>query len=66
MEINFNNIDLTPMLMEKQKMYEKCQSHFACEGCELYVTTAPYQIGDSVFFCENAGKGMTDGSNVQE
>ena len=50
---------------EMVQLLQYCKEHFACRSCEIY-QGSNIQIGNTIFTCENYGKGQDNGSEVQE
>lgn len=56
MQINLNGMEMMQSMQEMTYMYQYCSEHKECKNCNIY-NNEPSSIGNSVFYCENLGKG---------
>lgn len=56
MQMNIDLVQLQQLQQENAFMYQYCADHLGCKECEIHKGNQ-MQIGNSIFSCENIGKG---------
>lgn len=64
MFVSVDMAQMQSMQNDMNIMYEFCKTHI-CQECDIYYGK-PMQIGNSIFQCQNFGKGENNASEVSE